>query len=214
MDPTPKVDIEELETELRRIPGINAVRVVLSPEHHPVEIHVLGGGGKPAKQVVRDVQTVAKAVFDLDIDRRIISVVQMDGNLVTVDEIRRVMVEGISRNRTGNRSTTEVTLRRGVDLATGLATGMAASATALTLVARATLAGLAKLDVSAEQLEVEGIGVQRLGDRTYVVCSLILLSPPYEEILLGAAMVRAAGDEDAAARAVLAATNRRLALAD
>jgi hypothetical protein len=211
MDP---VDLEELETELRRIPGINAVRVVLSPDLHPIEIHVLGGGGKPAKQVVRDVQTVAKAVFDLDLDRRIISVVQMDGNLVSVEESRRVMVEGISRNRTGNRSTTEVTLRRGVDLATGVASGMAASATALNLVARAAMAGLAKLDPSAEHLDVEGIGVQQLGNRSYVVCSLILLSPPYEEILLGAAMVRAAGDEDAAARAVLAATNRRLALAD
>ena len=193
---------------------MNAVRIVGSDDGSPAEVHILAGAGKAPKQVVRDVQTVAQAVFGLDLDRRIVSVVQMDGTLVTADETTRVTVEGISKARHGHRMTAEVTLRRGIDLATGAAEGAAASTTGLGLVVRAALGALSKLEPAAEQLELENVAMQRVGERTFVVVSLVLLSPPYEELLLGAAAVRVAGEEDAAARAVLDATNRRLTLVD
>ena len=56
---------------------------------HPIEVHVLAGGVKPAKQVVRDVQSVAMAQFDLDIDHRIVSVVQIPDDSVEVGGGRR-----------------------------------------------------------------------------------------------------------------------------
>jgi hypothetical protein len=208
------VDHDSLEQELRRIPGINAVRVVMGDSGEPVEVHILAGAGKAPKQVVRDVQTVVQAVFNYDLDRRIISVVQMDGTLVTADESNRVTVEGIAKARTGHRVTADVTLRRGIDLASGSAEGAAASTTSLGLIVRAALVALTKLEPSAEQLELENVAMQRVGDRNFVVVSLVLLTPPYEELLLGAAAVRLAGEEDAAARAVLDATNRRLTLID
>jgi hypothetical protein len=208
------VDNDALETELRRIPGVSAVRIVLNDTSEPVEVHILAGAGKAPKQVVRDVQTVAQAVFGLDLDRRIISVVQMDGTLVTADETNRVTVEGISKSRVGHRMTAEVTLRRGIDTATGSAEGAAASTTSLSLVVRSALNALSKLEPAADQLELENVAMQRVGERNFVVVSLVLLSPPYEELLLGAAAVRVAGEEDAAARAVLDATNRRLTLVD
>jgi hypothetical protein len=208
------VDTDALEQELRRIPGVNAVRIVTDELGEPVEVHILAGAGKPPKQVVRDVQTVSQAVFGVELDRRIVSVVQMDGTLVTADETNRVTVEGISKSRTGHRTTAEVTLRKGIDLATGAAEGAAASTTTLSLIVRAALAALAKLEPAAEQLELENVAMQRVGERNFVVVSLVLLQPPYEELLLGAAAVRVAGEEDAAARAVLDATNRRLTLVD
>jgi len=208
------VDTDALEQELRRIPGVNAVRIVCDEMGEPAEVHILAGAGKPPKQVVRDVQTVSQAVFGLDLDRRIVSVVQMDGTLVTADETNRVTVEGISKSRTGHRTMAEVTLRKGIDLANGAAEGAAASTTTLSLIVRAALAALAKLEPAAEQLELENVAMQRVGERNFVVVSLVLLQPPYEELLLGAAAIRVAGEEDAAARAVLDATNRRLTLVD
>ena len=67
-----------LEAELSRIPGVTATRVVLDETGAPSEIHVLATPDKPAKQVVRDVQSVALARFDLELDRRIVSVVQLE----------------------------------------------------------------------------------------------------------------------------------------
>jgi hypothetical protein len=74
----------EFEEALRQVPGIRAASVVTGPDAKPTEVHVLAAPGKPAKQVVRDVQSVAMAQFDLDLDHRIVSVVQIgEADLLT-----------------------------------------------------------------------------------------------------------------------------------
>ena len=42
------------------------------------------------------------------------------------------------------------------------------------------------------------------------VTTVVIVVPPYEEVVAGAAMVHGAGELDAVARSVLDATNRRL----
>ena len=69
--------LPEFEDELKRLPGIIAASVVTGPDAVPNEIHVLAEPGKPPKQVVRDVQSFAMLKLGLDIDHRIVSVVQI-----------------------------------------------------------------------------------------------------------------------------------------
>ena len=69
--------LPEFEDELKRLPGIIAASVVTGPDAIPNEIHVLAEPGKPPKQVVRDVQSFAMLKLGLDIDHRIVSVVQI-----------------------------------------------------------------------------------------------------------------------------------------
>jgi hypothetical protein len=73
------VDFAEVERELCRIPEISAARIVTNDLDRPVEVHILASAAKLAKQVVRDVQSVALAAFGLELDRRVISVVQLEG---------------------------------------------------------------------------------------------------------------------------------------
>lgn len=68
----------DLEDALSRIHSVRATSVVTLADGQPSEIHVLATPGKHAKQVVRDVQSLAMAQFGLDVDHRIISVVQLD----------------------------------------------------------------------------------------------------------------------------------------
>lgn len=75
------LDLNELERELCRIPEVTAARVVAGPTGLIEEVHILAVPLKHAKQVVRDVQSVAQASFGLDLDRRIVSVVQLDAPL-------------------------------------------------------------------------------------------------------------------------------------
>src|SRR5204862_2662202 len=70
--------LPDLEEALRQIPGIKAASVVTGPDAMPTEVHVLATTDKSPKQVVRDVQSLAMARYDLDIDHRIVSVVQFD----------------------------------------------------------------------------------------------------------------------------------------
>ncbi|HEX2039112.1 MAG TPA: hypothetical protein VHF47_05175 [Acidimicrobiales bacterium] len=218
------MDVSEVEQELSRIPEVRGVRIVTDQFERPVEVHVLAGTAKHPKQVVRDIQSVAKVAFDLELDHRVISVVQLDnhqlpdvadGGAVTAAatalEDDRITVARVGTARNGLRCTATVGLSRAGEEEVGQAEGTVASGNIRLLVAKATLDALCRLDARAERLDVEAVGVQNLASRSFATASIVLLNPPYEEVLLGSAPVRAAGEEDAVARAVLDATNRRLA---
>lgn len=219
------MDLAEIEQELSRIPEVRGVRIVTDQFDRPVEVHVLATTAKHPKQVVRDIQSVAKVTFDMELDHRVISVVQLDKghlpeigdgagagatNALALQDDDRITIVTVGTHRTGVRCTARVGLLRSGVEEIGEADGTMASGNIRMLVARATLAALVRHEPRAERLDVEAVGVQNLANRAFATASLVLLNPPYEEVLLGSAPVRAAGEEDAVARAVLDATNRRL----
>jgi hypothetical protein len=124
---TTEFDLESVETEFCRLPDVVAARIVPDDRGRPVEIHVLAHTGKHAKQVVRDVQSVALASFGLEIDRRIVSVVQLGPNgsgAVPSDSpapVKRVQIAAIETGNAGMRASIRVTLSCGDAEATGFA---------------------------------------------------------------------------------------------
>jgi len=231
--------VGELEHELCRIPGVTAARVVMDEEDVPVEVHVLATTEKHAKQLVRDVQSVAITTFGLDIDRRVVSVVQLDElpgagpapgapvagmednynymNATAVGAGRaedhepiRLAVEGVSLSVEGSRTSISVTLRQGNRRIVGSREGSSSPSTALRLTALATLSALQELLPAAQRADVDAVGILRLGERSVATATVVVSVPPYEEVLAGAAVVRPTGEHDAMARAILDATNRRL----
>ena len=70
------LNYQELEETLSRLDSVDAVRVVTEGER-VAEVHILAATSKPPKQVVRDVQSLAMARYGTNIDRRVISVVQL-----------------------------------------------------------------------------------------------------------------------------------------
>lgn len=214
------LDLAEVEQELCRLPDISAARIVADPTGRPTEIHVLASPGKPAKQVVRDIQSVALASFGLDIDRRIVSVVQLGSvnggegramQAVATEPIPfRPQIESINAEITGLRTVVRVALSQGGEDAAGFAEGSIATASRHRLVATATLDALRQLDSSAECLDVDGAQLVRIGAQDVAVVTIVYVIPPTEQLVSGSAVVRQNQDADAVARAVLDATNRRL----
>ena len=222
--PSGDVEVDELEQELVRIPEVTAARVVADPDGRVAEVHILSLPSKHAKQVVRDVQSVAMATFGVELDRRVVSVVQLDAvasSSITgpeLDEVelsgelgkQRINVDGVTADRNGLQCTARVVLTRGDQKATGTSEGLVATSSVLRLVAQATLAALRHLEPAAVRADVETATIIRLGDRAVAVTTVVVVVAPYEEVISGSAVVRPAGEFDAVARSVLDATNRRL----
>jgi hypothetical protein len=213
--------LPELEDSLRQIPGITAASVVTGPDAVPTEVHVLASPGKPAKQVVRDVQSMALARYDIDIDHRIVSVVLIGDEpvegLVAVtadahaaDEVTiiRPAISAIMVRSGGGITEAAVTLAADAQLFEGKAQGPAGSSHRSRIVAIATLDALD--DLLGQTCEVESASVVSTGSREIALSVLTLMVPRTgEQVLTGCALVR--GDEaDAVARSVLAALNRQL----
>ena len=220
--------LPSLEESIRQIPGVRAVSVVTDAQAQPTEVHVLAAPGKPAKQIVRDVQSLAMAQFDLDLDHRIVSVVQIEDETAAADDVTvidvsdapadelleqieaqaRPMISEIGVRSTGSEIEVEVRLELDGDTFVGIERGAAAASARPRLVAAATISALDELlglPAAVESAAVVDTGTHSVA-LVVVTISVPRLGP---QSLAGSAVVR--GDEtDAVARAVLSAVNRRL----
>ena len=213
--------LPELEDALRHLPGVKAASVVTGPDAVPTEVHVLATPGKAPKQVVRDVQSLALARYDIDIDHRIVSVVQIGDDEVRMvvdeevpeepaaDPVVRPSLAAVMVRSGGGETQATVTLRIGDQVFEGNSQGPAGRSHRSRLVALATVEAVAEL--LGQPCEVESSTIVATGTREVALAVLTLMVPRTgEQVLTGAAVVR--GDEaDAVVRSVLAALNRQLA---
>ena len=226
--------LPDLEDAIRQLTGVRAASVVTDGQANPTEVHVLASPGKPAKQLVRDVQSLAMAQFGIDIDHRIVSVVQIEdesadadeANTVDPDEAKlpqttadavleeveasaRPVIAEIALRSTGSEAEAEVSVTFESETFIGTATGASASSQRPRLVAAATLTAIAEL--LGVPTDVESASIVDTGTNPVALVVLTLAVPRIgSQSVAGSAVVR--GDEaEAVARAVLAALNRRLA---
>ena len=212
-----ELDLTEIEREICRLPDVSIARLVAEPGGRVSEVHVVALPGKHPKQIVRDVQSIALASFGLELDRRVISVVQLGSNLI--DEGfgpgptngPRPSILAITAEANGLRSLVRVTLVRDEEEAVGFAEGSIASTARHRLVATATVDALRQLEPAAECIDVDHAEIVRIGAHDIAVVTIVFVIPPGEQLVSGSAIVRPQQEADAVARAVLDATNRRLA---
>lgn len=212
----------DLEDALRELPGVQAVSIVTTGDATPTEVHVLASPGKPAKQIVRDVQSLAMASFDLDIDHRIVSVVQIGDapaaseSAVPLDDpvhgedaqAGRPVIASVSMLTAQHEATASVSIGVGDDRYEGTARGSSAQSGRSRLVAIATVNALDEL--LGLPCEIESAQLVAAGTHEAALVVLSLTVPRVgQHLLSGSAIVRA-DPTDAIARAVLAALNRQL----
>ena len=208
------LDLAEVEREICRLPDVSIARLVAEAGGRISEVHVVAHQGKHPKQIVRDVQSIALASFGLELDRRVISVVQLGGMML--DESGRASgprpsIVAITAEASGLRSLVRVTLGLDDDEAVGFAEGSIATTARHRLVAMATVDSLRQLEPAAECVDVDHAQIVRIGGNDVAVVTVVFVIPPAEQLVSGSAIVRPQKEADAVARAVLDATNRRLA---
>ena len=208
-----ELDLTEVEREICRLPDVSIVRIVAEPDGRVSEVHVVAHQGKHPKQIVRDVQSIALASFGLELDRRMISVVQLGGRVLddTFSPVPRPSIVAITAEASGMRSLVRVTLALAEEEAVGFAEGSIATTARHRLVAMATVDSLRQLEPAGECVDIDHAEIMRIGAHDVAVVTVVFVIPPAEQLVSGSAMVRPQQEADAVARAVLDATNRRLA---
>lgn len=200
------MDALALQEKISRIDGVEAVRVVAGNGKID-EVHVLARRHKPPKQVVRDVQSLAQALFGVNIDRRIVSVVQLADSVLGAGT-RPALVD-VAESSESNRSEVTVTLKWKDRLLVGQSTGAAAASTRWRLVAEATLEAVRQALHHDLGLGISSMDLPTLGSRPIAIAQVVMVTESAERPLIGAAYVE--GDESkAVVRSVLDALNRLL----
>ena len=171
------------------------------------EVHVLTGMNKAAKQVVRDVQSLAQAVFGLSIDRRVVSVVQLpDPDLAQGD---RPVIIDVSEQMDGNHTRVAVTLGWQGDTLDRRGGGGGRHTTRNRLVAEATIEALRQALQETTAIGVAAVDLPLLGSRSVAIAQVVMVNEGAERLMVGSALVDGETGR-AVVRAVLDALNRHI----
>lgn len=198
------MNLSQLEEVLCQVPTVDAVRVV-GHGNQIDEVHVVASSSKPAKQVVRDIQSLALASHGVTLDRRLISVVQInDGTTVSGE---RIEIIDVSEKVDGTGAKVTVALGLGANQALGTATGSSARMVRSRLIGEATINAITQMIPHGPALALASLELITLAGRSIAVSQVVLVDAGQERVYVGSALAEEDG-RAASVRSVLDAINR------
>ena len=197
----------EVEESIVALDGIQAVRLVPGSTRPVDELHVVVTPDRDPKQTVRDLQSLLLAHHGIEIDRRVISVVQLPsgaGNRLR-DGLPRVELLAVHIEVRGGETSVTVELTRGEGKILGCV-GPVDDTDVATATAEATLDAVGDL-LERHTVRLEGASITDVGGHRLAVVVVHATDRRTRETLTGSAAVLRY-EADAVARATLDATNR------
>lgn len=210
------VGVKELEELLKRLPGVLSARMVINNWGAIEEIHVLATTERHPKQIVRDVESSLAAKFGIALDHKKISIAQLTDTEKTLPDVRLKLENvKVSADTSRSRYDIEISLLSNMDpddRFIGRMMGPAARSQTVRLAGMATLDAINQATNSQVNFALEDVRSVEMGSRRLMVALVLLVNADgEEEVLVGGAVVK--GDPlDAAVKACLDASNRRIGM--
>ena len=209
--------VRRAETLLQSLEGVLSARVVTTPLGEVSEVHILAKHGVGPKQIVRNVESALLAQLGLKVDHRKISVAQtaevspidvLEQDAVKQRALQRAVLFEGCRVAPGRKHRVEVhvTLSFQGKSASGMEECTDTVKARVEAAARAAAAVVDQL-LGDHSVELEGVKVVELFDRSFAVAAVTGLGGREPVLLAGAVEVRDSA-ERSAVLAVLDATNR------
>ncbi len=195
-------DTTTIEEILLTVPGVRGARILRASDTDIGEVHIIASPRRSPKKIVRDIESVLVVRFGYRIDYRRISLVQLAEG-ATVD---RVSLDRVEQAQQPDGLYIEVDLLNGEQRYSGRC---ALDDDAAAAAGKATVSALNAMFAPQTPLELAGVQCTTFGARQ-VITTYVMYQDASLEHVLGTTFVRGSIAE-AAARSVLAATNRRLA---
>lgn len=203
---------QDWEQAIKQIKAVIAARINVNSYGEIEEVHILAGSGRAPKQIVRDVESILAAQFDLQIDHKKISVAQLgddeEGTSAIVESTRPKLV-GVTLRTVNGMAEVKVELLTGDKLMEGLAQGPSSTHNKLRLFVEATIKALSPLTLDKFLFVTEDVVITQLAKHQIALVSITMIAPTGEQPLTGCALVRN-DDREAVVKATLDAVNRKL----
>src|SRR5665648_585341 len=189
-----------------------AARIKVDSQGEIEEVHILAGSGRAPKQIVRDIESLLIAQFDLQIDHKKVSVAQVEddeyGTFTMVESTRPKLV-GVTLRTVNGMAEVKVELLTGEKIIEGIAEGPFSAQNKLRLFVEATLQALSPLTLDKYLFVTEDVGITQLAKQQIALVSITLITSAGEQSLTGCALVRN-DDRESVVKATLDAVNRKL----
>jgi hypothetical protein len=199
-------DARAMESAINKIRGVYAAQVVIN-EDTIEEIHVIASPLRKPKQIVRDIESMLLVNFNVRVDYRRISLVQMQEERLFQAEGRPRLVAVRSIDGPSRRA--EVELEKDGHLYVGAAHATVPDVLSIRLVSIATIEAMEQVLGDRVTYRIDDVQQIAIGQIPAIVVVVTVDFESSQETLLGICQIRHEA-VDAAARATLNAVNRRL----
>ena len=203
------------EQAIKQIRSILGARIKANSLNEIEEIHVLADSQRNPKQIVRDVETLLTTQFGLEIDHKIVSVVQLESgeeapkNSLKKAELIRPKLVSVSLRTVNTLAEVKVELSVQDEILEGISTGTSTTYNKLRLFVDATINALSAFLMDKLIFATEDVIINRLGKHQVAQVAISMITPIGEQTLVGCAVVK--NDErEAVVKATLDAVNRKL----
>ncbi len=200
------MDFESFQDIIMKIQGVTHAKVVYDGEELQ-EIHVIANIIRSPKQIVRDIESVLLAMFSYKVDRKIISIAQIDNG--ETKSIKRILYAGLSLVIIDNNVECEVKLKMDDKEYSCKKSAISTSINRQKVIAKATVGAVEEIFGQAVVLDVEDIIISKTRDISFITVIINMINKELEETLIGTAIVRNDLNETIA-RATLDALNRKI----
>lgn len=200
------MDFMAFQELISKIQGVTNAKVVFDGNELK-EVHVISNALRSPKQVVRDIESILLAIYDYKIDRKIISIAQIDTG--ESRKIGRIIYEGISLGVKDNYVQCEVKLTVDGEEYSSVQRAISTRMNKYRVISKATVAAVEQIIGQDSIFDVEDIITNNSKDMIFVTVIINMINNFTEDKLLGSAIVR--GDiNEAIAKATLDAINRKV----
>lgn len=200
------MDINVFEEMINKINGVISTKII-HQDNDIQEMHILANSLRAPKQIVRDIESILLTSFDYRIDRKVISIAQIETD--DCDPIKRIKFGGISLDVQANMVECKVKLLYEEEEFFVTQVGIKTAANRKKIVAKATIDAVEKILGQAFIFDVQDVISTTNRDITFVSVLVNMVINESEETMVGSAIVRNDVNETIA-KATLAAINRRV----
>ena len=200
------MDFNIFQEMINKINGVISTKII-QQDNDIQEMHILANSLRGPKQIVRDIESILLTSFDYRIDRKVISIAQIETD--DSDPIKRIKFGGISLDVQGNMVECKVTLLYEEEEFFVTQVGIKTAANRKKIVAKATIDAVEKILGQTFIFDVQDVISTTNRDIIFISVLVNMVINETEETMVGSAIVRNDINE-AIAKATLSAINRRV----
>ncbi len=200
------MNIQLVEETIEKLDSVTSSKIILGEKEDFSEVHIVSNGTRAAKQIVRDVQSVLKATYNIQIDHKKISIAEIQDESLSKVQSRLKLVS-ISHDNKGTKAIIKVSLDNHKDVFENSTMGINTSRNIARMLVDVTLKTVEDAHGYEDTFILEDIKVVDFSTEKVVVVVITCIKDGYMKRLCGSSLIDT-DYKEAVVKATLDALNR------
>lgn len=199
------MNIEIIEQTIEKLDSVVSCKII-SVDNNFEEIHVVSNGSRSAKQLVRDIQSILIATYNIQIDHKKISIAEIQDDSLKKNGCR-LKITSVSHDNNGQKAIIKVALDNHKNIFENSAMGVNTSRNIDRMLVDVTLKTVEDAYGYEETFILEDIKTVNISTDKAVVVVITCINNGFEQKFCGSSLIRS-DYKEAVVKATLDALNR------